>query len=592
MPRAAAEPPAESAAALAFAGPPGGGSARDSGAWWLRTFGTVDPAEDGRARRAQEVFERVATAADKRGNRLPQLVVVGAPADPFAVALPDGSIVLTRGALDFCYGSRRGARAAVELGDLRLAFVLAHELAHLASDDFWHRSAFAAAQRVAAASPPLREAEKIARPGHRDLQRSELKADSDGAITMGMAGYSVGHLFATDRDFFARWVRQAGVGEAYDDDPTHPKPEERASFVRSQLAAVVDEIDFFDFGVRLAQLGRYDDAIVLLERFRDTFAGREVLGNLGYAHYQLATRLLAVCDGAPLVRFRLPVAIDDETLADRARLRGGHSTCLESEPVRKRLGEARRYLELALDKDPRYLPARRNLLALEIVSGKAAAAIALAEDTLEVAPGDAATLTAKGVGLYLFGVDSRLETVDTALEVLKEAVAADPRRAADAVFNQAVVLSERGRTGTAPSAWKSFLALEPHGAHADLARERLGLPAVTALAPVPVPPSPIRLGIVGPATRTRLEALQRTDFVIGALRGAFYRGDHVRALQLGNAVELVEQEIDAPAPKPARDQAPPTRVETPRGVLLRYPGHALDVRGDRVRALLFFVPAR
>ena len=128
-----------------------------------------------------------------------------------------------------------------------------------------------------------------------------------------MAGYSVGGLFHTDRDFFARWVKQAGVGEAYDDDPTHPRPEQRASFVRSQLASVVGEIDFFDFGVRLAQLGRYDDAIVLLERFRDSSPGREVLSNLGYAHYQLATKLLAACDGAPAVRFRLPVAIDDET---------------------------------------------------------------------------------------------------------------------------------------------------------------------------------------------------------------------------------------------------------------------------------------
>ena len=53
---------------------------------------------------------------------------------------------------------------------------------------------------------------KIVRPGPRDLQRIELKADADGAITMAMAGYSVGDLFHTDRDFFARWVKQAGVG--------------------------------------------------------------------------------------------------------------------------------------------------------------------------------------------------------------------------------------------------------------------------------------------------------------------------------------------------------------------------------------------
>ena len=111
------------------------------------------------------------------------------------------------------------------------------------------------------------------------------------------------------------------------------------------------------------------------------------------------------------------------------------------------------------------------------------------------------------------------------------------------------------------------------------------------MAAVAVPPSPIRLGIVGPATRTLLEAMRRTNFVTGDLRGAFYRGDRCAPYSCGNAVEFVEQEVDTPAPKPARGQAPPTRVETLRGILLRYPGHALDVRGDRVRAVLFFVPA-
>ena len=63
--------PAESSAALAFVGPPAIGSARDSGAWWLDTFGTVDPAKDNRVRRAQEVFKRVAAAADSAATGRP-----------------------------------------------------------------------------------------------------------------------------------------------------------------------------------------------------------------------------------------------------------------------------------------------------------------------------------------------------------------------------------------------------------------------------------------------------------------------------------------------------------------------------------------
>ena len=471
---------ARTPAALAFGTSPVGASARDSGAWWLQAYGVVDPAADRRAERAHAVFARVAAAADKRGNRLPRLLVVSAPGDPFAVALPDGSVVLTRGALDFCYGSPSPSGAAPSSrarGDLRLAFVLGHELAHLSRDDFWHGAAFAAAERFPEGGARAREVRTLVRPEPRDLQLAELQADSAGAITMAMAGYSPGELFRADPDFFARWVAQAGLAVAYD-DPGHPGPEHRATSLQMQLAAVVDELDFFHFGVRLAELGRFGDAILLLERFNDHFAGREVLSNLGYAHYQLAVKAIAACDGGPAVRFRLPVAIDDETLANRVRLRGGHSLCLDSEPVRKRLSEARRYLELAIEKDPGYLPARRNLLALEIIAGKAAAAIALAEDTLAIAPGDAATLVAKGVGLYLFGIDSRMETLDAALAVLKEAEA-DPRRAPDAVFNQAVALGERGRTAAARAAWERFLQLETHGAHADFGTRAPG-PACSA----------------------------------------------------------------------------------------------------------------
>lgn len=582
--------PTGMASALAFAGPPAEENARDSGAWWLDTYHIVEPRADARAGLAQAVFERLAAAVDKRGNRLPRLVIVGAPDDPFAVALPDGSVVLTRGALDFCYGPLPVNNAARQRGDLRLAFVLGHELAHLASDDFWHRSAFAEAERIRNGSGSRRRERILEPPSPQDLQLAELKADSSGVITMTMAGYSPGELFRGDADFFDHWVKQAGLGAAYD-DPTHPRPARRAEFVRGQLAALVDDVDLFDFGVRLAQLGRYTDAILLLDRFRDRFAGREVLNDLGYANYQLAVKKLAACDGSPTVRFRLPVAIDDDTLASRASLRGAPSSCLESEPVRKHLAEARRFLELAKEKDPNYLPARRNLLAVELVSGNAAAAIALAEKTLEVAPGDAATLVAKGIGFYLFGVDSRLETFDMALDFLAKAEG-DPRRAADAVYARAVILSERGRIAYAREAWERFLELEPHGCHADLARARLGLPAEPKPAAAPPPRPPIPLGVVGPATRVKLDRLERRPLTIGGSRIAIYRGAGLQVLQLGDAVEVVEQAASTAHPGPQPPSVAAVRVETPRGVFVRYPGVAFDMEGDRVRAVVYFAPAR
>src|SRR5262249_60218374 len=92
-------------------------------------------------------------------------------------------------------------------------------------------------------------------------------------------------------------------------------PDQRVALLRSHLASVAEELDVFHFGVRLLQLGRYADALVLLERFRARFAGREVLNNVGLAHLQIALGFLSACDRAQYLRFKLPLVVDPETRA-------------------------------------------------------------------------------------------------------------------------------------------------------------------------------------------------------------------------------------------------------------------------------------
>ena len=53
--------------------------------------------------------------------------------DPLAAALPDGYIVLSKHAVEILYKN-----VSSIVGDTRTAFVLGHELAHLANDDHWH----------------------------------------------------------------------------------------------------------------------------------------------------------------------------------------------------------------------------------------------------------------------------------------------------------------------------------------------------------------------------------------------------------------------------------------------------------------------
>ena len=65
----------------------------------------------------------------------------------------------------------------------------------------------------------------------------------------------------------------------------------------------------------------------------------------------------------------------------------------------------------------------------------------------------------------------------------------------------------------------------------------------------------------------------------------------MRALQIGDAIEVVEQASDDTAVPDVGQSGHAVRVESPGGLLLRYSSHAFAIEGDRVRSVLYFVPA-
>src|SRR5204862_4888662 len=156
----------------------------------------------------------------------------------------------------------------------------------------WHASAFSAVTKYGAKQAGGDERQStlgLLQTTPRDLQAAELQADAYGMLYASWAGYSPPSLLAQPDTFFDQWARSTGLAA----DVAHPSAGKRADFLRSQLAQVADDLDFFHFGVRLLELGRYDDALLLLERFQDRFASREVFTNLGLVHHQMALRELA-----------------------------------------------------------------------------------------------------------------------------------------------------------------------------------------------------------------------------------------------------------------------------------------------------------
>ena len=83
--------------------------------YYLKYHGPSDPREPGVAR-AGRIFEQLRQVAEKPAACRPRLQVIDTSGSPWAIALPDCYIVLSRGALDIAY---RDATAAE--GDARLA---------------------------------------------------------------------------------------------------------------------------------------------------------------------------------------------------------------------------------------------------------------------------------------------------------------------------------------------------------------------------------------------------------------------------------------------------------------------------------------
>jgi tetratricopeptide (TPR) repeat protein len=557
---------------------------KDHASWWIQTYGLADRADTEFLDRVEAIFVRVAAAADKRANRLPTLVVLNAKGSPFAMALPDGSVLLTKGALEICYANQPAG-----LGDSRLAFLLGHELAHLGNDDFWHAAAFEAleqhASRTNTEEPPVISPDD-------DAKVREVRADTYGMLYMTIAGFEPSVLFG-EESFFEEWTAQLTrlglkvLGE-------QATPTERTAMVKAQLMAIEAEIDYYHFGVRLIQIGRFQDGLLLLEKFRDRFPSREVLNNIGYAHFQMAARHLGDCDGRLIVRFKLPTIIDPNSRVSHLRSGAGASPCFETRNVKRHLQEAERNLEEAVAMDSSYLPARLNLFSVHAVAGKGAQALVEAEGALEIDDEDPRARGARAVALYLYGEQSGLSTADTAIEQL-EALQREGERDSTIAYNRAAMLSERRRVQAAREAYTSYLKLEPHGIFADAARDYLGedpdLPRGTPGKPE-TPQPPLNLGELSRAAlQSRFAGVRFANFAVGNFSGVFIHFPGGQALAIDDVVELVEERVQPPLPEPdavARYGKVTATIDAASEKIVLYGGFGLVSQSNQVVARLYF----
>lgn len=578
-------------------------NSRDAAGWWEKNIGKVTVADEPLVTRAEEVFGRVRSAADSSSARIPSLLVLKDNRDPWAAAIPDGTILLSRGALAICY---RGVTP--QKGDARLAFILGHELAHQSKDDFWHVQAMGAMKEFAGGQGG-RDMQVVSSyiEGTSDLGSTarakevakvkELQADGYGIVFMTMAGYDPRAVLDKDGgNFIEEFVSQVTGKTAYE-DAEHPSAAQRAVFLRTQLAAVADEVELFRVGVRYYQQGRFADAIPFFDRFRVRFPSREVFNNLGLCWYQRALEHLAQSDPSNAFRYKLPVMLDTETLASATRgLKGDRGE--RDEEFMQNIGEAVKYLELARGKDGRYLPARLNLASALLLAGDPVGAMAAAEDVLRLNPGNPKGIMLRAVALYEFGMGNGLDTSAKALELLAPlATGASPR--SDALYNIASIEHERPGNSAYLGHLEAFLKLEKSGPYAAQAARLMGkpVPAAVAFGKRPNLKPPIPTGDVQENTAKTLQGMTKREMVIGAEHATVYRGTGAFAITRDDEgqelVEMVETEqiklsgLDSFR----KSYGEPRRIiPNPTGETLIYKDFSADVVNGQMRTLIFFAP--
>ena len=563
----------------------------DQVAFYVAAYGEVPATADPQVARAHAVFARVQAVADKNSKRLPKLVVVDSPSDPWAVALPDGHIVLSRQAV--AIGHRQ---AATDEAEARLAFVLGHELAHLANEDFWHREVFAFQ-----ANPS--EAGDLARlfQGRDQAQARELAADDRGFIYAALAGYRVDALLdphAAGADFFTFWMQQTHTRV----DAAHPQPRQRADVLRRRLGSIRDELAFFEFGVRLGHFDYCDDAMYFLRRFQTVFPSREVFNNLGYCALQLARQAM---DPERAYFYWLPFLLDGETRAGALVRRGGPALKslrqAATGDARGYLQDAEDYLRRAIQADPGYLPARLNLAAVALYQGKPHDARATLDEARALAPDDPQVLGLDALALYEQS-DAGLDLWPTASAAL-EKLAQPPDAPPEIVFNTARLLEVRPRVDQAREYWNRLAARAPtlpapiatlicQQQSAESPRACLDVPTQAA-APLPWrwPVAVSRLQRQAPQTlRTTLEGWRalRVNGATDKLNGHIYYHPEGAAavLELDRFVQLqVIRDASLGTVQAARGYCPqPLRPRAlAQGVVWSCTDWAVLAHGDQVR---------
>lgn len=357
--------------------------------YWLKSYKEIKEGE--LRKRTAVVFKRVLAASDRRKGIEPRVHVIDYDGLPWAQSLEDGSIILTKKAVEFCI--RNLDR---DSGDARLAFVLGHELAHQLNADFWPYRFEASTKN----NPEFSSVREFSR-SPAAIKGMELEADQYGIIYAALAGFRTYIIGSKESNFFKEWFR-ATEPTLSTSNYENPSLEQRVLAVTARLNDVSERIEFFHAGVITYHIGWYREAIALFNEFLKYYPGREVYHNIGTAHLKLALKKYRESRGMVSMPFYLSIEDDPLTRADAIEVaRNDDKT--PSREFRENLEKAIEYLKKASESDPYYVLSKINLGAAYILDERYYNALSELEDAAKSASSDKKIVNNTAVAHFMIG---------------------------------------------------------------------------------------------------------------------------------------------------------------------------------------------
>jgi len=350
---------------------------------YIDMFGRA-PLSD-RVERAHEIFEKLKRSTNHHTSST-ELIIINSDAKPWASALQDDSVILSKGALEVLYNN-----ADTDLADARLAFVLGHELAHQFRGDHVHEQLrempMSRSERQQSTTVIFSDGRAKQMSDQTNSYTIEHNADIHGFIYASVAGFRTdllipGYFNAEDNedsDFLQYWVKQTGT---YGGD-RHPAAIDRTNLLSAVFATI--DVNYFKYGTMLAHFGHFDLAQDFLVKFEKPFPSKvfmnsEVLNVLGYLNLQRARKLTPPKDR---YRFWLPTILDTNIKfpkKDIPKTRGSDRTMQLRQQA---LDNAIDYFSSAAKMDSENITSQINLIVANILNDSYGTAKDLARKALD-----------------------------------------------------------------------------------------------------------------------------------------------------------------------------------------------------------------